>query len=199
MITSKTYVLDRRDAVATILADPGDMLVVSGLSTVLSDVFLAGDRPQNFYLRGAMGCAVSLALGLAIAQPDRRVLVVTGDGEILMGAGALATVAAKRQGNLGIVVIDNERFGETGNQHAHTAFGVDIAAMASAAGFPVSGTVADRAALERALPEIRDGDGPSLHVIKVSDKPYHRSLPQRDGVHLKNRFRAAVLGPDAIQ
>lgn len=199
MTTTNSYPLDRRDAVATILGDPGDMLVVSGLSTVLSDVFLAGDRPLNFYLRGAMGCALSLGLGLAIAQPDRRVLVVTGDGEILLGAGSLATVAAKRPGNLGIVVIDNERFGETGNQPTHTAYGVDIAAMAAAAGFPVTGTVADRAALDRALPDIRDGACPSLHVIKVSDNPYRRSLPPRDGVHLKNRFREAVLGPDAIQ
>ncbi len=199
MTVSNPHALDRRDAVAKILHDPGEMLVVSGLSTVLSDVFLAGDRPLNFYFRGAMGCAVSVGLGLAVAQPDRRVLVVTGDGEILMGAGTLATVAAKRPGNLGIVVVDNERYGETGNQQTPTALGADIAAMAAAAGFPVTGTVADAAALDRALPDIRDCDGPSLHVIKVSDNPYHRSLPQRDGVHLKNRFREALLGPDAIE
>src|ERR671925_2246064 len=127
--------LARRSAIARILADRGDMLVVTGLGSPTYDCAAAGDHPLNFYLWGAMGSAVTVGLGLALAQPRRRVLVVTGDGEMLMGLGALATVAVKRPHNLAIVVIDNEHYGETGMQRSHTSLGVDLAGIARVAGF----------------------------------------------------------------
>src|SRR5882757_6045291 len=127
--------LMRRDVVAQILADRGDILVVTGLGSPTYDCAAAGDHPLNFYLWGAMGSAVTVGLGLAMAQPKRRVLVITGDGELLMGLGALATVGAKKPGNLAIAVIDNEHYGETGMQRTHTSAGVDLAGIAHSAGF----------------------------------------------------------------
>ena len=106
--------LDRRAVVAELVRDPGELLVVSGLGSATYDVGAAGDRPLNFYLWGAMGGAAMIGLGLALAQPRRHVLVLTGDGEMLMGMGALASIAAAKPPNLAIAVLDNARFGETG-------------------------------------------------------------------------------------
>src|SRR5437667_12092020 len=125
----------RRAAIAPILAERQDTLVVTGLGSPTYDCAAVGDHPLNFYLWGAMGSAVTVGLGLALAQPKRRVLVVTGDGEMLMGLGALATVGVQQPKNLSVVVIDNERYGETGMQATHTARGVDLAAVAKACGF----------------------------------------------------------------
>ena len=113
--------IDRREAVRRLLADRGDLLVVTGLGASTYDVAACGDSSLDFPLWGAMGGAAMVGLGLAIAQPSRKVLVVTGDGEMLMGLGSLATIAVERPANLRIVVLDNERFGETGNQPTHTA------------------------------------------------------------------------------
>ena len=115
--------LDRREAVAALLEQLPDALVVTGLGSPTYDVFAAGPRATNFYLWGAMGGAVPMALGLALAQPDRSVLAVTGDGEQLMGIGSLATVAACAPANLTVVVLDNGHFGETGMQASHTSLG----------------------------------------------------------------------------
>src|SRR6266516_718174 len=122
--------LPRRAAIAQILAERQDTLVVTGLGSPTYDCAAVGDHPLNFYLWGAMGIAVTVGLGLALAQPKRRVLVVTGDGEMLMGLGALATVAMKGPNNLSILVIDNEHYGETEMQHTHTSAGVDLAGIA---------------------------------------------------------------------
>src|SRR5467141_302162 len=127
--------LPRRAAIARILAEREDTLVVTGLGSSTYDCAAVGDHSFNFYLWGAMGSAVTVGLGLALAQPKRRVLVVTGDGEMLMGLGSLATIAVQRPGNLAIVVLDNERYGETGMQKTHTAHGTDLAAIATACGF----------------------------------------------------------------
>src|SRR4029453_9274995 len=133
--------LARRSAIARILADRGDMLVVTGLGSPTYDCAAAGDHPLNFYLWGAMGAAAMTGLGLALAQPKRRVLVITGDGEMLMGLGALATIGAQKPDNLSIIVIDNELYSETGMQPTHTARGVSLSAMAKGADFPVAETV----------------------------------------------------------
>ena len=127
--------LDRREVVARILAERGDTLVVTGLGSTTWDAAAAGDHPNNFYLWGGMGGAAMVGLGLANAQPGRRVLVITGDGEMLMGLAGLATIGVSGPSNLAVVVIDNERYGETGMQETHTAHGVDLAAVARA---PVS-------------------------------------------------------------
>src|SRR5436189_6358436 len=133
--------LPRRAAIAQILAERQDTLVVTGLGSPTYDCAAVGDHPLNFYLWGAMGSAVTVGLGLALAQPKRRVLVVTGDGEMLMGLGSLATIAVQRPRNLAVIVTDNEHYGETGMQLTHTRLGVDLAGMAKAAGFSATGTV----------------------------------------------------------
>lgn len=187
----------RRDVVAALLAARGDLLVVSGLGSTTYDCAAAGDHPLNFYLWGAMGGAAMIGLGLALAQPARRVLVVTGDGEMLMGAGSLATIATRRPANLAVVVIDNERYGETGMQTTHTAAGVDLAGMARAAGFDTTATVSRADELKGAVEMLRRAPGPVFTVIKVDAARDPFVLPPRDGVLLKHRFRAALLGEAA--
>jgi thiamine pyrophosphate-dependent acetolactate synthase large subunit-like protein len=183
--------LDRRAAVAALLEDRGKLLVVSGLGSPTYDVHAAGDSDANFYLWGAMGSAALIGLGLAQARPDRSVLAITGDGEQLMGLGGLATIAVARPKNLSIVVVDNGHFGETGMQRSHTGCGLDLAAVASACGFAETGVAADPVAVE-ALRETlhRPAEGPRLFVLKVEAENPPRSLPPRDAVFLKNRFRA---------
>ncbi len=195
---SERFPLRRRELATTLLADPGDLLVVAGLGSTAWDVTAAGDRPLNFPLWGAMGGAAMLALGLALAQPERRVLVVTGDGELLMGIGSLATIAVQRPANLAIVVFDNERYGETGMQTTHTAHGVELAGVAAACGFPLTGTVRERREIEAALPVIRTAPGPVLYVAKVRAEPLPFALPPKDGAYLKDRFRHALLGGGGV-
>ena len=189
-----TYPLRRRDVARALVADRGETLVVAGLGQPAWDVTAAGDHDLTFPLWGAMGGAVMIGLGLALAQPQRRVLVVTGDGEMLMGLGSLATVAAQRPANLAVVVLDNERYGETGMQRTHTATGTDRAAVARGAGFPVGITVEDEAGLAAALPHIRDDAGPLFAAVKVRAEDLPLVLPPKDGAYLKDRFRAALLG-----
>src|SRR5262245_23970695 len=190
--------LRRRELVAKLVADRGDLLVVTGLGSTTYDCGAAGDHPLNFYLWGAMGSAVTVGLGLALAQPERRVLVITGDGEMLMGLGALATVAAKQPQNLAVAVIDNERYGETGMQETHTASGIDLAGMAAKAGFPITASVANAEQVGSAITALRTKPGPVFVVFKVSAARDPLVLPPRDGAYLKHRFREALLGPSAV-
>jgi thiamine pyrophosphate-dependent acetolactate synthase large subunit-like protein len=189
---SERFPLRRREVAQALLADRGDMLVVAGLGSTAWDVTAAGDHPLNLPLWGAMGGAAAIALGLALAQPERRVLVITGDGDMLMSLGSLATIAVQRPSNLAIVVFDNERYGETGMQPTHTAHGVDLAAMARAAGIVLTGTVHDQAAFEAALPTVRAAPGPVFYTIKVRAESLPFALPPKDGAYLKDRFRNAL-------
>jgi len=193
---AETYPLRRRAVAAALLEARGRLLVVSGLGAPSWDVTAAGDAPLTFPLWGAMGGAAMIGLGLALAQPARRVLVVTGDGELLMGLGSLATIAVKRPTNLAVVVLDNERYGETGMQATHTAFEVDLAAAARATGFPISGTIRDQAGLESALPAIRGAEGPVFFDVKVRAEDLPLVMPPKDGVLLKERFRTTLLEPE---
>ena len=183
--------LDRREAVARLLDDRGDTLVVTGLGSPSYDVHAHGDHDATYYLWGAMGGAALVGLGLALARPERRVLVVTGDGEMLMALGGLATIAVAGPRNLDIVVLDNERFGETGMQESHTGRGVDLAATALGAGFAEAGIVSDMAGVEALRETLRaPAEGPRLHVLKVAARALPRSLPPRDATYVKTRFRA---------
>jgi thiamine pyrophosphate-dependent acetolactate synthase large subunit-like protein len=190
---NKPNELSRRSAVAQILADRRDTLVVTGLGSPTYDCAAVGDHPLNFYLWGAMGSAVTVGLGLALAQPKRRVLVLTGDGEMLMGLGALATVAVKRPHNLAVVVIDNEHYGETGMQRSHTSAGVDLAGIALTCGFRWTTTVKQASELEKVLPILHTAEGPIVVVLKVSSERDPLVLPPWDGALLKSRFRQALL------
>ncbi|WP_420442657.1 thiamine pyrophosphate-dependent enzyme [Candidatus Palauibacter sp.] len=201
--------LDRRALVAAILDRRGDAAVVAGLGSPAWDCHAAGDSPLNFYFWGAMGGAAMLGLGVALAQPARRVLVVTGDAEMLMGVGSLATIAAQAPSNLAVLVLDNEAFGETGRQAGLTRKHADIAAIARGAGigagseagigaaFTVGGDVEegspgmDVGALAGTLFE---AEGPVLCVAKVALSAEPGSYPPRDGVLLRDRFRAALAG-----
>lgn len=193
---AKKHALDRRKVVAQILAQRGDALVVTGLGAPTWDTAAAGDHDLNFYTWGGMGGAAMVGLGLALAQPKRRVIVITGDGEMLMGIGALATIAAQRPRNLAIAVMDNEHYGETGMQATHTQSGTDLAGMARAAGFSVALNVKDAAGLRGALPKLY-GTGPAFVNVKVAMDNKALVLPPRDGSLLKLRFRRALLGAKA--
>ena len=186
--------LRRREVVAALLADRGELLVVAGLGAAAWDCAAAGDDPLTFPLWGGMGLAAMTALGVACARPDRRVLAVTGDGEMLMGLGALATVAVQAPLNLSIVVLDNERYGETGMQRTHTAWGVDLAAVARACGFAETFTITRAEELAPLRHTIHALPGPLFATVKVEAETPARVLPPRDGPYLKDRFRRALLG-----
>lgn len=191
---SRGYPLRRRQVVAGLLEARGDALVIAGLGAPAWDVAAAGDSPLDFPLWGAMGGAVPLGLGLALAQPQRRVLVITGDGEMLMGIGSLATVAVAAPPNLAIVVLDNEVYGETGSQATHTASATDLAAMAAAAGIGHTRTVTAENEFDAARDAILHVPGPSFTAFKVRAESLPLVLPPRDGVELRDRFRAALSG-----
>ena len=189
-VMAPNFTLNRRDAVKALLADRGDLLVVSGLGSASYDVFDAGEHPGNFYLWGAMGGAAMVGLGIALAQPKRPVAVITGDGEQLMGIGSLLTIAAKKSGNLTIIVLDNGHFGETGMQVSHTGLGARLDVIATGAGLRAVSEIADMkgiAAFRRSLQNV--DDGPRLARIGIASGRLERALPPRDGVFLKNRFR----------
>lgn len=189
--------LHRRQVVATLLEGRADLLVVAGLGSPAWDCTAAGDHPLTFPLWGAMGQAAMVGLGLALAQPRKRVVVLTGDGEALMGMGALATVGVQAPGNLSVVVLDNGRYGETGMQESHTAFGVDLARVALACGFPCAETLTSSEELLPLREAIHTRPGPILAVVKVLPEKPPLVLPPRDGALLKARFRRALLGPEA--
>ncbi len=189
MVTAVSHSIDRRAAVAALLRDRGTMLAVSGLGSPSYDLHAAGDSDANFYLWGAMGSAALVGLGLARAQPNRTILVVTGDGEQLMGLGGFATIAVAAPRNLVIVVIDNGHFGETGMQLSHTGRGVELAAVAAACGIEAR-TVSDPNEVEAVRAALHAPfEAPRLFVLKVKAENLPRSLPPRDAVEVKNRFR----------
>lgn len=184
-------VMDRRAAVARLLETRDGALVVTGLGSPSYDVHAAGDSADNYYLWGAMGGAALTGLGLAQAQPDKRVMVITGDGEMLMAFGAIATIAVARPTNLDIIVLDNQHFGETGMQDSHTGHGIRLDRIAKAAGYAETGelsTLEEVGDLTRRLAE--PAAGPRLFVLKIEANNPPRSLPPRDAVFVKNRFRA---------
>src|SRR6202167_6427417 len=183
--------LDRRDFVAALLADRENLLVVCGLGSATYDVAAAGDHPLNFYLWGAVGGTAMIGLGLALAQPGRRVAVLTGDGDMLMGAGSLATIGVKRPNNLAIVVLDNAHYGETGMQASHTHAGLDLVAMALACRFKHTRAMSriEEASDVRKL--LHAGEGPILVSARISEEDVPRVLPIRDGHAIKQRFIAA--------
>jgi len=194
MVARKKITLDRRKVVSRILKDRGDALVVTGLGAPTWDAAATGDHPNNFYLWGGMGGAAMIGLGLAMAQSKRRVLVITGDGEMLMGLGGLATMAVQKPSNLTICIIDNQRYGETGMQETHTEFGVDLPAMARGAGIAETAMVHTSKELDEAIAQLYNAPGPVFVNVKVTPKAQPMILPLRDGPSIKHRFRDAVLG-----
>jgi thiamine pyrophosphate-dependent acetolactate synthase large subunit-like protein len=187
--------LHRREVAASLLADRGGLLVVSGLGSPTWDCAAAGDHPLTFSLWGGMGQAAMTGLGLALAQPGRRVMVITGDGEALMGLGAFATIAVQRPENLSIVILDNGRYGETGMQPSHTSMGVDLVQVARGCGFPHADLVTTSDQVRSLREAVHLRLGPNLGVVKIMLEKPTLVLPPREGTLLKNRFRGALLGP----
>lgn len=185
--------LERRAVMAALVADRGDdLLVVPGLGSTCWDLAAAGDNDRNFYLWGAMGGAAMIGLGLAIAQPDKHVAVITGDGEMLMGMGALATIGIQKPPNLAVIVFDNGVYGETGMQPSHTQSGVDLLKVAQGCGFAACLDVADEAGLAGLAARLKALDGTLFARILIDPAEPPRVLPERDGTVLKRRFRAAL-------
>ena len=191
--------LNRRDFVAKLLESRGDLLVVAGLGASAWDITAAGDNDLNFPLWGGMGGALTVGLGLALAVPARPVLVITGDGELLMGLNSLATISVSNPNNLSIVVLDNQRYGETGMQKTHTAFGVDLLGVARSCGIKRVQKISLLSEIALLRSEIHRKKGTLFCSVSVSDKPCALVLPPRDGVELKNRFRKKLLGAVALE
>ncbi|MCY0855537.1 thiamine pyrophosphate-dependent enzyme [Cupriavidus sp. D39] len=186
--TSKPAI-NRRDFVAALLRQFPDALVVTGLGSPSYDVLAAGDRPSNFYLWGAMGGSTSVALGLAVAQPHKQVIAITGDGEQLMGIGSLATAAAQNPRNLAVVILDNGHFGETGMQQSHTSLGTNLAQVAKGCGVASTLEIFDIDEVETLAHAIRNAGGMTVARVSIGAEEHQRALPPRDGVFVKNRFR----------
>lgn len=185
--------LSRQSAVAAVVGEWGDFAIIAGLGSSVFDLTrLTEEAPTMFPLDGAMGAAVPTGLGLALARPDRRVLVVTGDGELLMNVGALATVAVQDPPNLSIVVVDNGRYGLTGGQLTHTSHGTDIAGMAAAAGIRETATCSADSDLAEGAKLVRSTAHASLIVLKVDSEPSEPIAVERDGVVVRRRFQAAL-------
>ncbi len=184
----------RRELVAALMARREGALVVPGLGSTTWDCFAAGDHPEYLYSWGGMGLCVPTALGVALAQPGRRVLALTGDGEMLMGLGSLAVVGAQAPANLGILVLDNESFGETGRQPGLTGIRADLCAMARGAGIAHTLAATSMDQLDALVALMFDQPGPTFATAKIAltDEPWAR--PEKDGAVIARRFRAAV-GP----
>jgi phosphonopyruvate decarboxylase len=189
---ASTQRVDRREFVARLIAAAPDALIVTGLGSASYDVFAAGDRDRNYYLWGAMGGAAPLGLGLALAQPDKPVLVITGDGEQLMGIGSLGTIAAKQPKNLTILVLDNGHYGETGMQRSHTSLGTDLVAVAKGFGIADAFSVNSMDACQKIAQGIRARKQTRFIQVLIEANEPPRALPPRDGPYIKNRLRAAL-------
>ena len=190
---SKANLLERRRVVGSLLAERKGAIVVGGLGASTYDIAAAGDHDRNFYLWGAMGGAVMIGLGVALAQPDLPVVVITGDGEMLMGIGSLATVGLQKPGNLTIVVLDNEVYGETGGQASHTAGTVDLVGVARSCGISDARAMATMTEIEAFTPQMQDvSSGPRFASIKIDGANLERVLSSRDGQYTVTRIRGAL-------
>ena len=190
---SKANLLDRRSVVGSLLGKRGDAVVIGGLGASTYDIAAAGDHERNLYLWGAMGGAVMIGLGVALAKPDLPVVVITGDGEMLMGMGSLATVALQKPANLTIVVLDNEVYGETGGQASHTGAAVDLAGVARSCGIADVRAMTTMSEIEAYAPVMQDiASGPRFASVKIDSAEAERVLAGRDGALTMTRLRGAL-------
>jgi thiamine pyrophosphate-dependent acetolactate synthase large subunit-like protein len=196
-LLERPNLLERRSVVTQLLAERKEAIVVGGLGASTYDIAAAGDHDRNFYLWGAMGGAVMIGLGVALAQPQLPVVVITGDGEMLMGMGSLATVGLQKPGNLTIIVLDNEVYGETGGQASHTAGNVDLVGVARACGISDARSISTMAEVEAFAPSMQDvSSGPRFASIKIDSANLERVLASRDGSYIVTRIRGALgFGP----
>lgn len=191
-----SYTLQRREIVKKLLAGQGDMPVVTGLSSAGYDSVAArsADHPLNFNLHGALGGAAMVGLGLAYAQPSKRIMVLMGDGDVLCGLGSLATLAISGAKNLSLAILDNGICGETGNQLTSTSQTVELAEVARSCGMPLARTVDREQDVESAVRDLLTAEGPVVVCFKVSPEHPGHLAKTRDGTFMKLRFRQALLG-----
>ncbi|KIU51588.1 MULTISPECIES: thiamine pyrophosphate-dependent enzyme [Bradyrhizobium] len=190
---SKANLLDRRAVVSELLRDRKGAFAVGGLGASTYDIAAVGDHDRNFYLWGGMGGAVMIGLGLALAQPTLPVVVITGDGEMLMGMGSLATVALQQPKNLSIIVLDNEAYGETGGQASHTGGTTDLVAVAKACGIGDSRAISTMTEVETFASSLQDVTaGPRFASVKIDGANLERVLSSRDGTYIVNRIRGSI-------
>jgi thiamine pyrophosphate-dependent acetolactate synthase large subunit-like protein len=184
--------INRRPFVAALLAKREGALVIPGLGSPTWDCSAAGDSPEYLYSWGGMGLAVPTALGVALARPDKRVLALTGDGEMLMGIGSLGVVSAQGAKNLSILVLDNESFGETGRQTGLTSDSTDLCGIAHGFGIKRTMHVTEQEKAGELADFLFKGDGPSFAVAKIglSEDPW--ALPIKDGAAIARRFRISL-------
>ncbi|MBR0824373.1 aldehyde dehydrogenase [Bradyrhizobium manausense] len=188
---SKANLLNRREVVSALLANRKDVVAIGGLGASTNDICAAGDHARNFYLWGGMGGAAMIGLGLALAQPKLPVLVITGDGEMLMGLGSFATIGLQKPANLSILVLDNERYGETGGQTSHTSAAADLVGVAKSCGIADSRSISTMAEVEAFAKSVHDVvAGPRFANVKVDSAEVERILPTRDGTYIVNRMRS---------
>jgi thiamine pyrophosphate-dependent acetolactate synthase large subunit-like protein len=187
------FVLERAEVVPKLIGRHDDLLLIAGLGGTACDVgAVTGDAAHVFSLGGAMGAPAMMGLGLALARPDKRVLVVTGDGDLLMNLGALAVIAVMNPPNLAILCIDNGHYGETGWQQSHTSLGVDLARIAAGAGIKRTHTVATEADIADGARLLREGNGSAFVVVRVKPTeppPFRRNF---DPALMRDRFRTAL-------
>lgn len=184
--------LDRREFVSALIDRVPDALIVTGLGSASYDVFAHGERDGNFYLWGAMGGAVPVGLGLALAQPDKPVVVVTGDGEMLMGIGSLGSAAVRAPDNLTVVVLDNGHFGETGMQRSHSGLCARLLDVAHGFGIRDCREVDSLSQVADVASKINARNGLTFVQVHIDTGEPPRALPPRDGVAVKNKFRTAL-------
>ena len=185
--------LDRRAVVSALLKDRGDAVAIGGLGASTYDIAAAGDHERNLYLWGAMGGAVMIGLGMALAQPGLPVVVITGDGEMLMGMGSLATVGLQKPKNLSIIVLDNEVYGETGGQASHTGTSTDLVGIARCCGIADARSLSTMAEIESFAAGLQDlSAGPRFASVKIDPANLERVLSHRDGTFILNRLRGAL-------
>jgi thiamine pyrophosphate-dependent acetolactate synthase large subunit-like protein len=200
MVTSGNLkMLNRADLTRRLVAKLRDQAVVAGIGNANFDLYAAGHRAQNFYMLGSMGLACPIALGVALAQPERGVIALEGDGSLLMSLGCLATIATQKPRNLTIIVWDNGIYQITGKQATATSHSTDIVAVARGAGIADSSWVRDEAHFEELIGRGFEQGGPILLAAKIDDKP-GEIQPPRDPALVRNRFmkglgnaRASVL------
>jgi phosphonopyruvate decarboxylase len=195
-VATAGFVLERSEAVPALIGRHQDFLIVAGLGGTASDVgAVTGDAAHVYSLAGAMGAACMMGLGLGLARPDKRVLVVTGDGELLMNVGALATIAVVDPANLAILCVDNGHYGETGWQKSHTSLGVDLEQIAIGCGIKHTRTVGGASDIAAGARLLREGNGASFVCLRV--KPTEPPAFKRnfDASLQRDRFRAALGAP----
>lgn len=188
MNARNTKVMNRFDVTKRLIAKlKHEEAVIGGIGNTNFDLWAAGHRPQNFYMLGSMGLAFPIALGVALAQPDRRVFALEGDGSLLMQLGALSTIAALKPKNLIMIVMDNGIYQITGAQPTPAAGVADLVAIALGSGLANSAWAADEEDFERLVDAAMSVDEPSLIALRIDDKP-GVGTTRRDPVQIRERF-----------